>query len=83
MSVSYERLCEDPFGFVTAIARRLGIDPDTLRRGYSEAASPTESDPALPSKSEVARHYLASVARSDDPSVHDLAGLAIGRLFGE
>ncbi len=83
MSVSYERLCEDPFGFVTAIARRLGIDPDTLHRGYSETVSPTESNPALPSKSEVARHYLASVARSDDPSVHSRARLALARLLGE
>jgi LPS sulfotransferase NodH len=81
MSCSYERLCEDPFGFVMAIASRLGIDPDTLRRGYSETASPSENDPALPSKGEVARHYLASVTRSKDPSVHSNARLAIRSLF--
>jgi len=63
VSISYERLCEDPFSFVEAIARRIGIDPATLRRGYSEAASRSAGDPALPSKSEVARHYLAAMAR--------------------
>src|SRR5579863_10417710 len=50
MSISYEKLSEDPFAFVVAIARRLGIDPDTLRQGYSETVSPSESDPAVPSK---------------------------------
>jgi LPS sulfotransferase NodH len=83
MSISYERLCEDPSGFVRAIACRLGMDPETLHRGYSETMSPTDGDPALPSKSEVARHYLASVTRSKDPSVHSRARLAIRRLLGE
>ncbi len=62
MSISYERLCEDPSGFVARIARRLGIDPRTLRQGYNEAATPSrEDDPALPSKGEIARRYLDSV----------------------
>jgi LPS sulfotransferase NodH len=62
LSISYERLCEDPFSFLEEIARRLGIDPLTLRRGYSETAPRFEADPALPSKGEVARHYLAAMA---------------------
>jgi LPS sulfotransferase NodH len=62
MSISYEQLCEDPPRFVAAIARRLGIDPDTLRQGYSEPiGSLAGDDPALPSKGEVARRYLAAV----------------------
>lgn len=67
ISTSYERLCDDPFAFVEAIARRLAIDPSTLRRGYSEAAPPSERDPSLPCKDDVARHYLASVRRLPDP----------------
>ena len=62
MSISYERLCEDPLSFLEAIARRVDIDPFTLRRGYSETGPPSVSDPALPSKDEVARHYLAAMA---------------------
>lgn len=69
MSISYERLCEDPFAFVEAIASRLGIDPATLRRGYSEAGASSESDPTLPSKAEVARRYLASLPSLPDLSV--------------
>jgi len=62
MSISYERLCDNPPRFVAAIARRLGIDPGTLRQGYFEPAEPSrEDDPTLPSKSEVARRYLAAV----------------------
>jgi LPS sulfotransferase NodH len=62
MSISYERLCENPSEFVAAIARRLGIDPGTLRQGYVEPAEPSRADdPALPSKSEVAQRYLAAV----------------------
>lgn len=60
MSISYEKLCEDPFAFVVAVARRLGIDPATLRQGYTEAASASESDPSVPSKSEAIRRYLAA-----------------------
>ena len=66
MSISYEKLCEDPFGFVIAVARRLGVDPDKLRRGYSETTSPPDNDPALPTKSEVARHYLAAAKLAAD-----------------
>jgi LPS sulfotransferase NodH len=62
MSISYEQLCTDPSGFVAAIARRLCIDPHTLRQGYREPIAPShEDDPALPSKSEVIRRYLAAV----------------------
>jgi LPS sulfotransferase NodH len=62
LSISYERLSEDPFSFVEVIARCIGIDPVTLRRGYSEAAPRFAGDPALPSKGEVAHHYLAAMA---------------------
>ncbi len=62
MLISYERLCEDPASFLDEIARRIGIDPSTLRRGYRESASPPANDPALPSKGEVARRYLAALA---------------------
>ena len=62
MSISYEQLCKDPPGFVAAIAQRLGIDPATLRRGYSEPIAPSREDVSrLPSKGEVARRYLAAV----------------------
>jgi LPS sulfotransferase NodH len=64
LSISYEQLCRDPAGFVVAIAHRLGIDPATLQQGYSEPIIPSQSDdPALPSKSEVARRYLEAVQR--------------------
>ena len=69
MSISYEKLCENPFGFVAAIARRLGVDPALLRRGYSETEPPPEADPKLPSKSEVARRYLAKVRQINDYDV--------------
>ena len=62
VSISYERLCEDPFSFLEAITRRIGLDPRQLRRDYSETAPPSVSDPGLPSKDEVARHYLAAIA---------------------
>jgi LPS sulfotransferase NodH len=61
MVISYERLCVDPFSFLEAIARRIGFDPAKLRRGYNETAAPALSDPALPSKDEVARFYLAAI----------------------
>ena len=60
ISISYEQLCNDPVGVVAAIAQRIGIDPGGLRHGYSEAGMPSESNSPLPSKSEVARRYLAS-----------------------
>ena len=62
MLISYERLCEDPYSFLEEIARRVGVDPLTLRRGYTETVSAPGKDPALPSKDEVARHYLAAIA---------------------
>jgi LPS sulfotransferase NodH len=62
LSISYERLCENPFSFLEVIARRIGVDPGTLRRGYSETESGSAADPGLPSKGDVARHYLAAMA---------------------
>ena len=62
VSISYERLSQNPFSFVELIARRVGIDPVTLRRGYRETASGLAGRPALPSKDEVADHYLAAMA---------------------
>jgi len=56
---SYENLCRNPADFVAAIASRVGIDPSSLREGYSEADASHAEDPAIPSKSEVLRHYLA------------------------
>jgi len=62
LTVSYEQLCKDPNGFVTAIANRIGIDPETLPRGYAEpSAQASKIDSALPSKEEVIRRYLTSV----------------------
>lgn len=60
MSISYEQLCQDPLGFVSSVARRIGIDPATLRQGYTEVGAMLQDDPALPSKREVAQHYLDS-----------------------
>jgi LPS sulfotransferase NodH len=62
LSISYERLCEDPFSFLETIALRIGIDPGMLRRGYSETAPRRRGDPDLPSKGQVANHYLAAMA---------------------
>lgn len=56
--VSYERICQDPFGFVIELAQRLGIDPGLLRRGYSEAQDPVRRNPALPDKKAIARDYV-------------------------
>jgi LPS sulfotransferase NodH len=81
MSISYERLCEDPFAFVEAIARRLQIDLATLRRGYSELASTPEPDAALPGKDEVALHYLASVPSLPKSSVWRGLSAKVGSLF--
>ena len=66
--ISYEKLCEDPFSFVLAIARRIGVDPQALRSGYSEPACPYETDSKLPSKKEVAAAYLAHVAAAEGAS---------------
>lgn len=62
VSISYERLSQDPFSFVELIARRVGIDPVALRRGYRETTPGLAGRPALPSKDEVADHYLAAMA---------------------
>jgi LPS sulfotransferase NodH len=68
MSISYEQLCQNPSGFVAAIARRLDIDPATLRQGYSEPIAPSQgNDPGLPSKADVARRYLAAVRQIRAP----------------
>jgi LPS sulfotransferase NodH len=62
MTISYERLCAEPFSFLEAIARSIGVDPENLRRGYSESAPRSGGDAALPSKGDVARHYLTAMA---------------------
>ena len=81
ISISYEQLCKDPYGFVFAIARRLGFDPAMLRQGYSEstAVSHADSDPRLPSRSEVTWRYLAAFrtlheARPAPPCASDQLG---------
>ncbi|HEY2808326.1 MAG TPA: Stf0 family sulfotransferase [Steroidobacteraceae bacterium] len=61
LSISYERLCADPVVFLEVIARGVNFDPVQLRRGYSETGPPPLDDPALPSKDEVVRHYLAAL----------------------
>jgi LPS sulfotransferase NodH len=63
ISISYERLCADPFGIVASIARHVGIDADALRRGYTEQASPVKNDDSLPSKYAVIQRYLARSRR--------------------
>ncbi|HEY1491048.1 MAG TPA: Stf0 family sulfotransferase [Steroidobacteraceae bacterium] len=60
LSISYERLCADPVAFLEVVAGRVNFDPVQLRRGYSESGLPPD-DPALPSKDEVVRHYLAAL----------------------
>jgi LPS sulfotransferase NodH len=62
LTISYERLCVDPFSFLETIARRIGIPPEALRRGYSENDPRAPASPGLPSKDEVARQYLATMA---------------------
>ena len=78
LSISYEQLCEDPFGFVVTMARRLGLDPAMLRTGYSEPAGRAqESDPEMPSRTEVTRRYVAAVrvlGASSTTSLHASAG---------
>ena len=81
LSISYEKLCEDPFAFVAAIARRVGVDPGTLRQGYSETASTTEADTGVPSKAEAAQYYLAA-AKARDMSLEDSLRLDIRSLTG-
>jgi LPS sulfotransferase NodH len=74
MSISYEKLCQDPFAFVSAVASRLGVDPETLRRGYKETETPSlpEKDTTSPSKSEVLRRYLAVRTGESDPTSRTL-----------
>ncbi|HUB47397.1 MAG TPA: Stf0 family sulfotransferase [Acetobacteraceae bacterium] len=69
ISVSYEKVCHDPFGLVVTLAHRLGIDPGLLRRGYSEPLEPVQHDPALPRKSEVVRNYLRRMQQVKSASV--------------
>src|SRR5205814_4771616 len=60
MSVSYEQLCKDPNGFIAGIAQRFGIDPKSLRQGYTEQSVPAgDAGPSLPTKDEVISRYLA------------------------
>ena len=62
ITISYEQFCENPTELIWKIAERVGIDPKTLRQGYSEPAmSGSETYPTLPSKTEVAGGYLAAV----------------------
>jgi LPS sulfotransferase NodH len=82
MSISYETLREDPFAVVEAIARRAGIDPATLRRGYSETATPLEDDRKPPSKGDAARHYLAAVPEPKEPWIRGGALGGVLRLLG-
>jgi len=58
ISVSYEQVCQDPFGLIYALAPRLGVDPGSLRRGYSESPEPIQWNPTLPDKDEIASKYL-------------------------
>jgi LPS sulfotransferase NodH len=57
ISISYEKLCNDPFDVVEAIANRAGVDLGTLRRGYNETKSAEEIDPK---KAKAERLYLQS-----------------------
>ena len=64
--VSYEALCADPSGFVSRLAERLGCASAPFDERYAESGRHQASDPALPGKDDVARHYLAAVRRLDD-----------------
>jgi LPS sulfotransferase NodH len=84
ISISYEKLCEDPFGCVQAIASRLEIDPETLRGGYSETVTLFKGAPMLPSKDEVARRYLTFVPLSKEPCASNFTRLNnIWRIFAK
>jgi LPS sulfotransferase NodH len=62
ITISYEQLCDDPSRFVAAIARRVGIEPGSLGKSYSEPLTSSNEDyPGLPRKSEVTQHYLTAV----------------------
>jgi LPS sulfotransferase NodH len=61
ISVSYERFCQDPYGLLDQIAAKVGIDPASLRRDYTESLrSETASDPKVPDRAEVMRRYVAA-----------------------
>ncbi len=82
MSISYEKLCEDPFSFVAAIARRVGVDPATLGQGYSETAGRNSDDEERPSKAEAARRYLAAASDFRRPWLNGDEIAAILRRLG-
>lgn len=64
LTISYEQLCKDPAGFVTALAQHVGIDIDAAGHAYSEPVAPVRNeDPSLPSKHDVERRYLAARSR--------------------
>lgn len=72
ISISYEKLCTDPFGAVAHIASHAGVDSILLRRGYSEVGALEERNHKLPKKHDVIRQYLdrfgkiSSVGRRDN-----------------
>lgn len=70
LAISYEQLCKAPYAFVDRIARHLGMEPASLRRDYVEGPESRPDDPDLPSKDEIARHYIASAGtlRDADPA---------------
>jgi LPS sulfotransferase NodH len=82
MSISYEKLCEDPFSFVAAIGERIGADPGALRRGYDETDARALEGTQRPSKAEAARHYLATPPSSKQALVRDIGYAAMKRLLG-
>lgn len=61
--ISYEQFCIDPFGFVKLLAGRVGLEARALRRDYEEPISQIEGGAGLPSKSEIAQHYLAATRK--------------------
>lgn len=69
VSISYEQVCQDPFGVVVVLADRLGIGPSLLRQGYSEPPAAIHSDSALPHKSEIACNYLRAMQKVQGASV--------------
>lgn len=70
LSISYEKLCEDPVGFMITIARQLGLDPAALRHGYDEAISAQrKADATLPCRREVARSYSSEFGTLRKPSM--------------
>ena len=80
MTISYEQLCKDPVSAIDEIARRLGVDSETLRHGYREDAERSNSDANLPDKADVARHYLVAARKARDVELEgrtrfDLRGL--------